>query len=485
MAYTHVTLHEYRIPLESVRAAMRTAHVTQEELGKWAAEHNNGVPLSQSAVSQQLNGHRAVNPALVRTLEENFFAGEFAGALKEGSNLPAFARDLDAASPLPECECPPPYAKEDMPLVDFCPVHGMDDLYEEQGVVVGARPDLDGYWEEMDWEDRGYAIQASAVASMIGYSSESLDEPVQDSTANQAPLVVLRSFPLREAQKLADMARKAKRNEDLDTPFSMRKLKLWGECFYLLQESGFSVEESLSGGFHLAVEARTLPRSEERSFLRNAFETIFGMEPKVPKVHSSKAKADGNRHPMDYLVEPLVRAGVPVWLVGESATGKTWSVKDIARRLDRPCFRIQGTRGTREDDFVGGKEADSGSTYFAPGPQPEAMTQGGVLLIDEVSLIPSGELAFLQAVLEGDPLVLKMNRGQVVRPAPGFAVVVTDNTRGLGEGLEYVGTEVVNESIRDRFAFVEYDFMPPSQEREAVELHLNALLDRHGWEVEA
>jgi hypothetical protein len=43
-------------------------------------------------------------------------------------------------------------------------------------------------------------------------------------------------------------------------------------------------------------------------------------------------------------------------------------------------------------------------------------------------------------------------------------ILVTDNTRGLGESVEYVGTQAINEATRDRFYFVEFGSMEPAQE---------------------
>jgi hypothetical protein len=43
-------------------------------------------------------------------------------------------------------------------------------------------------------------------------------------------------------------------------------------------------------------------------------------------------------------------------------------------------------------------------------------------------------------------------------------ILVTDNTRGLGESVEYVGTQAINEATRDRFYFVEFGSMEQEQE---------------------
>lgn len=421
-----VVLSGIAVPLPMLKRVLREMKVTQGVLAVLAGMH-------QSTVSTHLNGVADMDPGLVAVLED-MFAG---------------AGDL-------------PSAFEEIEVPDHLIGSTWDDE-EKEKEKVPASPALLRAFDTLLNEDTKKFILSSQESPGVGGPK------------------MLSPFPLAEAQKVAEMVRKAKVKGEHRFPFSMRKLKLWGECFYLLQDAGFSEQEALSGGFHMAAEAKAIPGSEDRIFLLNVFESVFTCEHKIPRPNANSARADGNRHPMDFLAEPLIRAGIPTWLVGESATGKTWSAKDIAQRLGRGIMRVQGTRDTHEGDFVGGREVENATTYFSPGPLPVCMDQGRLLLVDEVSLIPSGALMALQAVLEGEPLVIKADRGRAVEPQEGFGIVVTDNTRGLGEGMEYIGTEVVNESLRDRFAMVEYSFMPPGQERTAVDFHLQELLRKNGW----
>lgn len=289
-------------------------------------------------------------------------------------------------------------------------------------------------------------------------------------------------FPIKEAQKVVDMVRKGNREGSVTTTFSLRKLMMWGEAFYLLQREGFEHKEALAGAFHLAAEAKTF--GEDATYLREAFEKVFGFDVKPPRVHGNTARADGNRHPVDYLVEPLIREGRPVWMYGPTGSGKSHSSKDIPRRLGRPWLRVQGSDDSTVDDLVGGPVVRDRNTYFEYGPLPLMMKAGGVLIVDEVTLYPQEILMELQAVLEGEPLVLKRNKGEVVFPKPGFTIVVTDNSLGLGEAIEYVGTQVMNEAFRDRFYFVRYDYMPESQERRAVNDYLTKFLAERNWTVQ-
>ena len=58
----------------------------------------------------------------------------------------------------------------------------------------------------------------------------------------------------------------------------------------------------------------------------------------------------------------------------------------------------------------------------------------------------------LQPVLEGKGIYVK-KISQYVRPAPGFNIVATANTKGKGESDRFVGTRCMNEAFLDRFSY--------------------------------
>src|SRR5210317_1403677 len=78
------------------------------------------------------------------------------------------------------------------------------------------------------------------------------------------------------------------------------------------------------------------------------------------------------------------------------------------------------------------------------------MERGAVLLLDEIDLA-SNKIMCLQPILEGSGVyVKKINR--FVKPAHGFNVVATANTKGQGsDDGKFIGTNVLNESFLERF----------------------------------
>ena len=78
------------------------------------------------------------------------------------------------------------------------------------------------------------------------------------------------------------------------------------------------------------------------------------------------------------------------------------------------------------------------------------MERGAVLLLDEIDLA-SNKIMCLQPILEGSGVfVKKINR--FIKPANGFNVVATANTKGQGsDDGKFIGTNVLNEAFLERF----------------------------------
>lgn len=163
----------------------------------------------------------------------------------------------------------------------------------------------------------------------------------------------------------------------------------------------------------------------------------------------------------------IIKSGVNMnsMITGPAGNGKTTMVEQICADLGREMFRVNITTETDEMDLLGGFRLQNGSTVFELGPVVMAMLRGAVLLLDEVDLA-SNNIMCLQPVLEGKGIYIKkINRW--IRPAPGFVVVATGNTKGQGdESGSFIGTNFLNEAFLDRFAItIEQPYPTPSQEK--------------------
>ena len=140
----------------------------------------------------------------------------------------------------------------------------------------------------------------------------------------------------------------------------------------------------------------------------------------------------------------------PVFITGLSGNGKTMGVTQACAENRRELIRVNITIETDEDDLLGGYRLKDGQTVWQNGPVIEAMERGAVLLLDEIDLA-SNKIMCLQPILEGSGIyVKKINK--FVKPAVGFNVVATANTKGQGsDDGKFIGTNVLNEAFLERF----------------------------------
>ena len=152
----------------------------------------------------------------------------------------------------------------------------------------------------------------------------------------------------------------------------------------------------------------------------------------------------------------------PIFISGLSGNGKTLSVEQACARTERPLIRVNITIETDEDDLLGGFRLVNGETQWNDGPVIQAMRLGAVLLLDEVDLA-STKILCLQPILEGGGILLK-KINEYVKPAKGFNIISTANTKGQGsENGKFIGTNVLNEAFLERFPVTLQQNYPSSE----------------------
>ena len=162
------------------------------------------------------------------------------------------------------------------------------------------------------------------------------------------------------------------------------------------------------------------------------------------------------------------KAFCPIFITGLSGNGKTSMVEQACAQLGRECIRVNLTAQTDEDELIGGFRLQNGQTVFCPGPALVAMTRGAVLLLDEVDL-GTHLIMCLQSILEGKGKFIP-KIGKFVRPAAGFTIVATANTKGKGsDDGRFIGTNQMNEAFLERFRFTyEQDYASVSVETKII-----------------
>ena len=140
----------------------------------------------------------------------------------------------------------------------------------------------------------------------------------------------------------------------------------------------------------------------------------------------------------------------PIFITGLSGNGKTMNVSQACAQAKRECIRVNITIETDEDDLLGGYRLQDGQTVWQNGPVIEAMERGALLLLDEIDLA-SNKVMCLQPILEGNGVFLK-KINKFVKPADGFNVIATANTKGQGsDDGKFIGTNILNEAFLERF----------------------------------
>ena len=166
----------------------------------------------------------------------------------------------------------------------------------------------------------------------------------------------------------------------------------------------------------------------------------------------------------------------PIFVTGLSGNGKTFSVEQACAQLNREIIRVNITIETDEDDLIGGFRLVNGETVWHNGPVVEALERGAVLLLDEIDLA-SNKILCLQSVLEGKGVFLK-KIGRYVRPAKGFNVVATANTKGKGsEDGRFIGTNVLNEAFLERFPVTFEQAYPSTTNEKKILLNVSKVLN--------
>ena len=143
-------------------------------------------------------------------------------------------------------------------------------------------------------------------------------------------------------------------------------------------------------------------------------------------------------------------------LVGETGTGKTSLIRQIAFLRKQPYIRVNLNGYTSPDELVGSKSARDGSTFFEDGVIIQAMRTGAVLVVDELNAATPDCMFIFHALLD-DERKITLPTGEVVKPHPEFRFFATMNP-------DYEGTKSINRAFLDRFGVIIVETLAPDLE---------------------
>ncbi len=158
---------------------------------------------------------------------------------------------------------------------------------------------------------------------------------------------------------------------------------------------------------------------------------------------------------MNWLYNPF---GDSALLTGPTGSGKSSLVEQTCARLNWPSITVSAHSRMEMPELTGFNLPVSDpvtgdlNTKFVDGPLTQAMRNGFVFVLDEYDTLDPAVTVGLHAVMEGRPLVIAENGGEVIQPHPNFRFVACGNTAGQSDesGL-YAATMQQNLASLDRF----------------------------------
>ncbi len=150
---------------------------------------------------------------------------------------------------------------------------------------------------------------------------------------------------------------------------------------------------------------------------------------------------------------------LPALLIGETGTGKTSFVYDLAKQHNKAkqVIRVNLTGQTGVDELIGKYLANKQGTYWVDGLLIHAMRKGYWIVLDEINMALPEILSKLHSLLDDDrKIILNEKEGEIITPHKNFRFFATMNP-----SEEYAGTKELNKAFLSRFPIViEIDYSP-------------------------
>lgn len=168
-----------------------------------------------------------------------------------------------------------------------------------------------------------------------------------------------------------------------------------------------------------------------------------------------------------------------LYVTGPSGCGKTSAIKQIAARANWPVYEITAHGRLEMSDLIGHLSMmKDGSMAFQYGPLSLAMRDGGIFLLNEIDLLDPSIAVGLNSILDGSPLIIPENGGEIIHPHKRFRFIATANSNGGGDDTGmYTGVLVQNMALIDRFSVIRAGYLDKDTEVSIVAHHKGNIPD--------
>uniref|UniRef100_A0A8D3BW26 Midasin n=1 Tax=Scophthalmus maximus TaxID=52904 RepID=A0A8D3BW26_SCOMX len=252
---------------------------------------------------------------------------------------------------------------------------------------------------------------------------------------------------------------------------TLRDLFRWADRYRLEEQTEASQDwlQHLADDGYMLLAGRVRKPEEEVTIL-SILEKHFKRTVNPENLFSQKQVTKEFRHVvwthsmrrLAVLVGRALRFGESVLLVGDTGCGKTTICQLFAALAGQKFFAVNCHLHMETSDFLGGLRPvrhthqpdgeDCRLFQWHDGPLVLAMKEGGVFLMDEISLADDSVLERLNSVLETEKSLVLAEKGsgdndnvELIRAAAGFRLVATMNPGGD------FGKKELSPALRNRF----------------------------------